>query len=79
MRNQQNNNGIQDSHDDVGGKDFLGYEAWVFRPALEAGSLQNVNKYIEHTRRHVPEDDKHEHYTVHSPTQQNNSAMLLCP
>jgi len=79
MRNQQNNNGIRDSHNDEDGKDFLGYEAYVFRPALEVGSLQNVNKYKEDTRRHVPQDNKHEHYTVHSPTQQNNSTLPLCP
>ena len=79
MRNQQNNEGIRDSHDDEDGKDFLGYEACVFRPALEAESIQNVNNYIEHTRRQVPEDNRHEHYTMHSPTQQHNSALPLCP
>jgi len=79
MRNQQNNNEIRESHDGEEGKHLLGYEACVFRPDFEAGSLQNVNKYIEYTRRHVPEDYKHEHYTVHSPTQQHNSALPLCP
>jgi len=77
--NQQNNNEIRGSHDDEDAKDFLGFKTCICRPALEAGSYQNVNKYIEHTRRHVLEDDKHEHYTVHSPTQQRNSALPLYP
>jgi len=77
MSNQQNNNEIRGSHDDEDGKNFLWFKTCIFRPALEAGSYQNVNKYMEHTRRHVLEDDKHEHYTVHSATQLRTATVPL--